>query len=57
MNWTITIRKFLEGAVAGAVASSAAITATPGDANYWAVLGTAILTGAIRGGLNAWKHL
>jgi hypothetical protein len=57
MNWTITARKFLEGAVAGAAASAAAITALPGDDNYWTVLGTALVTGAIRGGLNAWKHL
>jgi hypothetical protein len=57
MNWTITLRKFLEGAVAGAVASAAAVTVAQDDPNYYAVLGTAVLVGAIRGGLNAWKHL
>jgi hypothetical protein len=56
MNWTITLRKFLEGAIAGAAASATALTVTPGDDNYWAVLGTALAVGAIRGGLNAWKH-
>jgi hypothetical protein len=56
MKWTITARKFLGAAVAGAAASAAAITVLPGEDNYWAVLGTALVTGAIRGGLNAWKH-
>lgn len=57
MNWTITARKFLEGAVAGAAASAAAVTVTQDDPNYWSVLATAAVVGAIRGGLNAWKHL
>lgn len=57
MNWTITLRKFLEGAIAGAAASSAAVTVAQDDPNYWAVVGTALLVGAVRGGLNAWKHL
>lgn len=57
MNKMIVLRKFLEGAAAGAFASASAITILPGDDNYWAVLGTALLVGAIRGGLNAWKHL
>lgn len=56
MNWTITFRKFLEGAVAGAVASAGAVTATQEDPNYWTVIATAAVVGAIRGGLNAWKH-
>jgi hypothetical protein len=57
MNWTITARKFLEGAVAGALASATAVTVTSDDPNYYAILGTAVLVGALRGGLNAWKHL
>lgn len=57
MNWTITLRKFLEGAVAGGLAAAAGMVAVPGDDNYWAALGAAVLTGAIRGGLNAFKHM
>jgi hypothetical protein len=57
MNKMIVFRKFLEGALAGALMSAGALTVVPGDANYWAVLLTALGTGAIRGGLNAWKHL
>lgn len=57
MNWTITARKFLEGAVAGAAASAAAVTVAQADPNYWSVLMTAVAVGALRGGLNAWKHL
>lgn len=57
MNWTITIRKFLEGAVAGGVSAAAALTVSQDDPNYWGALGVAVAIGAIRGGLNAWKHL
>ena len=57
MNWTITARKFFEGAVAGGLSAAAALAVVPGDDNYWAALGAAFLAGAVRGGLNAWKHL
>lgn len=57
MNWTIVTRKFLEGAFAGAVASAAAVTVAQNDPNYWSVVLTAVAVGAVRGGLNAWKHL
>ena len=56
MNWTITLRKFLEGAVTGAVVSAGAVTIAQDDPNYWSVLMAAAAFGAIKGGLNAWKH-
>lgn len=56
MNWTITFRKFLEGAVAGAIAAVPTIGVTQDDPSYWGVLASAAVVGAIRGGLNAWKH-
>lgn len=57
MNWTIVARKFLEGAIPAGIAAAGAIAIQPGDANYWPALGVAFVTGALRGGLNAWKHL
>jgi len=57
MNWTITIRKTLTGALAGGIAAAGALTVTQDDPNYWGALGVAVAIGAIRGGLNAWKHL
>lgn len=57
MNWTITARKFLEGVAEGATAATVAITLLPGDPGYWTAIGGALVIGAIRGGLNAWKHL
>ena len=53
----IVFRKFLEGAIPAGLTAAAAIAIQPGDANYWPALGVAFVTGAIRGGLNAWKHL
>lgn len=56
MNWKIVGRKFLQGAGEGAAASALAVTALPGDKNYWSVLVGAVIVGAIRGGINAFKH-
>jgi hypothetical protein len=57
LNWTITLRKTLTSAAAGAVMAVGALTITQDDPNYWTALLVAAGLGAIRGGLNAWKHL
>lgn len=56
MNWTITFRKFLEGAAEGGIAAAMVLAVSQDDPNYWAALAGAVVVGAIRGGLNAIKN-
>jgi hypothetical protein len=57
MNWLIFGRKIGEAALAGGFAAVVALKVTPGDDNYWVAVKAAFVAGALRGGLNAWKHL
>jgi ammonia channel protein AmtB len=57
MNWKMTGMKVLQGCAEGALASLAAVTAMPGEKNFWNVLIGAVVVGLIRGGINAVKHL
>lgn len=56
MNWMITVRKFFQAAVAGAIVSVGSVSIAQNDPNYWGVLITAVALGAISGAVNAWKH-
>ena len=57
MDWKIVLRKFAEGAAAGAMASLAAINLTGKDNDVMTIALSAVVVGALRGGINALKHM
>jgi hypothetical protein len=56
MDWRISLKKFAEGAAAGAVAAVSVLEITGQEKNLLAIFAGAAVVGAIRGGFNALKH-
>lgn len=56
LNWKIVGKKAAIGAVQGAVAAMTVSGLVIGSIGWLPVLGTALLVGALQGGLNAFKH-